>query len=132
MSDETELKAEVNKLKDDMRMILSKVSDAEIQLLDYRKCTEKLEEKIENQELKIKQLEDSLGQKVIESGMKDEIKKPQAEKIERLRINERIYEWPYLGWTREEDDDDDCQSISTSMQVQANYNRKIYENNDCN
>ena len=83
MATKAELKEEINKMKDGMRMILSKLYDAEIQLLDYKNRTEKLEGKIENRELKIKQLEDSLEQKIIETEIeticKDEKLKQQAE-----------------------------------------------------
>ena len=83
MSDKTvslsELKAEINKTNEKMEMLQTKFFNAEFLILEYKKRTEELEAKMENQERKIRQLETSLLEKEEQIISKDEIIKEQAE-----------------------------------------------------
>ena len=61
-----ELKNDMKKQNEKMQLLQLKVSDAELEIANYKKRTEELENKVENQQLTIEQLEKTLEEKIVE------------------------------------------------------------------
>ncbi|CAG5104729.1 Oidioi.mRNA.OKI2018_I69.chr1.g1488.t1.cds [Oikopleura dioica] len=65
----SEMKAESNKVNEKVRLLQLKLSDADMENTDHKKRIAELENTVENQGLKIDQLEKTLEEKVLENEM---------------------------------------------------------------